>query len=492
MKLYLYGNDYKYAAEQILLTLFPAERPEYPEGEPEGDDRAEITFTEGKNRVTARTRIFYGGKTAAGYSHADKSAMADPLGEDREQQKILKLSFYNAAVKLLGSEPPWGALTGVRPVTIMTGMLENGFSRSDAVKRMERLYRVSSSRARLCADTAEASIKIQSAIGPRDVGLYVGIPFCPTRCAYCSFVSSDVAKTMKLVEPYLEALKAEITAIGRLLEGRGARVTALYIGGGTPTTLTAPQLEGLISHIRKSLDLSHLSEFSVEAGRPDTVTPDKLKVLKDGGVHRISINPQTLSDEVLSAIGRRHTADDFRRAWAMAREYFPGAINADLIAGLPRDTAESFAASLDELITLDAENITVHTLALKKGSKITLGGVPVPSGEEVGAMLDYALDRLTAAGYAPYYLYRQKFISGGFENVGWAKPGQECLYNVMIMDEAAPVIGAGAGATSKFTDRSTGAIERITNKKYPQEYISAIGEIRDKKLSAGPMLFPGG
>ncbi len=490
MKLYLEGNDYKYAAEQILLTLFPAERPEYPEGEPEGDSLAVITMSAGERRVTARTRLFYAGKTAVGISHVEKSALTGPLAEDREKQKILKLSFYNAAVKLLGSRPPWGALTGVRPVTIMTGMLEKGVTRSAAVSRMERLYRVSPGRARLCADTAEASLKIQSAIGERDVGLYVGIPFCPTRCAYCSFVSSDVAKTMKLIAPYLEALKKEITAVGDLIAARGARITALYIGGGTPTTLTASQLADLIAHLRKNLDLSALSEFSVEAGRPDTVTPDKLKALADGGVRRISINPQTTSDDVLRAIGRRHTADDFRKAWAMARQYFPGAINADLIAGLPLDTPETFEKSLRELIALDAENITVHTLALKKGSKITLGGVPVPSGDEVGAMLDFALDNLTAAGYAPYYLYRQKFISGGFENVGWAKPGYECLYNVMIMDEAAPVIGAGAGATSKFTNRATGAIERVTNKKYPQEYIAAIDEICDKKRSSAPLLLP--
>ena len=277
---------------------------------------------------------------------------------------------------------------------------------------------------------------------------------------------------MGLIEPFLAALEREIGETAKVVRRLGLRVIALYIGGGTPTTLSAPQLTRLIDTLSREFDLSALREFCVEAGRPDTIAADKLSALR--GVTRVSINPQSMSDEVLSAIGRRHTAEDIRAAYALTRGISPAQVNMDLIAGLPADTPEGFERTLREVITMGPENITVHTLALKKGSKITLEDTARPGKAEVGRMLDAASDLLTAAGYRPYYLYRQKYMSGGFENVGWAKNGCESLYNILIMEELCTILAMGGGGSTKLVDPKKGRIERIFDPKYPKEYIEGI------------------
>jgi oxygen-independent coproporphyrinogen-3 oxidase len=275
----------------------------------------------------------------------------------------------------------------------------------------------------MAVEAAAAGLAAQKDLTDRDVAVYIGIPFCPTRCAYCSFVSSSVEKSLAMVEPYVDALEAEMRAGGKLLADLGLRVRAFYMGGGTPTTLSAPQMDRLLTTFRKSFDLSACTEYTVEAGRPDTITPEKLEVLQKQGVTRLSINPQTMEDNVLRAIGRRHTADDIRRAMAQVRQAGFTHVNMDLIAGLPEDTAEGFRRSLDECLTFGCDNLTVHTLSLKKGSTILLQGLSIPTADAVAEMLDYADPALRQAGYAPYYLYRQKYMSGSFENVGWCRPG---------------------------------------------------------------------
>ena len=312
-------------------------------------------------------------------------------------------------------------------------------------------------------------IRAAAELEPNDISLYVGIPFCPTRCAYCSFVAQSVEKSFSLVEPYLEVLFDEITAAGQLVRDLGLNVKSFYMGGGTPTTLTADQMDRLLSKLEQNFDFGNLAELTIEAGRPDTIDEEKLRVLRAHNTTRVSINPQTMEDNVLAAIGRRHTADDIRRAMEQVRAANFPHVNMDLIAGLPEDTPEGFARSLDEVISMGADNITVHTLSLKKGSRIMLEGSRIPGADEVAQMLDYADPTLRKHGFAPYYLYRQKYMSGSFENVGWTKPGGTGLYNIYIMEELHSILSLGAGGSTKMV--GGGQIRRAFNAKYPHEYI---------------------
>ena len=391
-------------------------------------------------------------------------------------QRLVKLSFYRAAVSQSGYRPAWGSITGIRPAKLMTALLEHGLSERAALTEFMRLYDTDFDKAKLCLAASRASADAAAGLAERDVCLYIGIPFCPTRCAYCSFVSQSVAKSLGLIEPFLAALRREMEATAETVARLGLRVRAVYVGGGTPTTLSPEQLGRLCSWLGELFDLGACSEICVEAGRPDTVTEEKLAVLRGGGVGRISINPQTMSDEVLRLIGRGHTAADIVRAYETARDVGGFIINMDLIAGLPGDTTESFSHTLTEVLALGPENITVHNLALKKGSAITLSGAPQATADDVAAELRETQRRLSAAGYVPYYLYRQKFTSGGFENVGWCKKGCENLYNVCIMEELCSIIAMGGGASTKLVS-PTGRIERIFCPKYPKEYIEGIDKV---------------
>ena len=279
---------------------------------------------------------------------------------------------------------------------------------------------------------------------------------------------------MKLIPPFMDALIKEVSAVGAELRALGLRVVSIYMGGGTPTTLNAAQLDRLCTALEREFDLGALREYTVEAGRPDTITEDKLRVLRAHGVDRVSVNPQTMSDSVLETIGRRHSSADIVDALEKVRAVGGFAVNMDLIAGLPSDSADGFRETLDKVLALAPENITVHTLSLKKGSRITLEGSPLPSPAEVSEMLDLAYDRLTAQGYAPYYLYRQKFMSGGFENVGWAKPGYVNLYNICIMEELCSIIAMGGGGSTKLVRHGDGRNIRLMAPKYPLEYIENI------------------
>lgn len=478
MKLYLKGHDYKYAVEQIMLTLFPGERPLYPTKPPEADESsAAVSLSVGKTWITGRTVLQYGGRPYTRACRVPAEAFPGKVEADRACQKALKLSFYRAAVDALGKEPPWGALTGVRPVKIPTKALLRGDSPAQAEAILRDTYHVTALRTELAMDCARASLAAKGSLRADEVSLYVGIPFCPTRCAYCSFVSADVRGTLKLVEPYLEALQREIAAMGDVLRRTGLHVRTVYIGGGTPTTLSAPQLSGLMEALRAHIDLSRCTEYTVEAGRPDTITAEKLSALAAGGAGRVSVNPQTMEDHVLAAMGRAHTAADILSAYELVRRSGIPCVNMDLIAGLPEDTPEGFRYSLDTVLALDPANITVHTLALKKGSRLMTEGGRIPLAEEVSAMLDYAWKALRRAGYVPYYLYRQKYMSGSFENVGWTKPGFENLYNICMMEELHSVLALGGGGVTKLVDPVGGRIVRITDPKYPYEYIGGIDKL---------------
>ena len=477
MNLYLIGHDYRYAAEQMLLTLFPDERPVYPDGRPTGD-RAELRLMSGAKVTTATCVLVYQGRTANGRTSVPNEELTDPNETDRRLQGAVKRAFYRAAMGIGLPHRPWGMLTGVRPGKLMTPLLAQGMGDVQAARYFERHYDVAPARAALVVRTAHATLRAMDSLGEKDVCLYVGIPFCPTRCAYCSFVSASVEKSFGLMEPYLASLEQEITDAARMVAETGLRIKSFYMGGGTPTTLSARQMDHLLTHLNRSFDLTDCAEYCIEAGRPDTITREKLQVLLDHGADRISVNPQSMEDEVLRAIGRKHTAADIEATMALAASMGFPHVNMDLIAGLPADTPEGFRRTLDKCLTFGADNITVHTLSLKKGSRILLEGLPIPSAQDVSAMLDYANEALRAASFTPYYLYRQKYMSGSFENVGWCISGAEGLYNIYIMEELHSILSLGAGGSTKMVDPVHDRIERVFHPKFPTEYIARPEKIR--------------
>ena len=465
MNLKLFGHDDRYAVEQLQLALFP----EGTEGE------AVSSLHRGKTWLTATTRITLDGKTVTGVRRM-KAA-----GETvRERRRTLQQSYYRAAVQLLPNVPAWGALAGVRPTKISTNHMLSGGTAKSADRLLKDVYYVTPQRRKLAVDCSESTVKAAHLLESTDVSLYVGIPFCPTRCTYCSFVSRTVGRKCELLEPYLEALLKEIEITGRLLAESGRFVRTVYIGGGTPTTLSSSQLARLMDAIRASFDMSRCMEFTVEGGRPDTLDEGKLRTVFDHGADRMSINPQTMEDHVLKACGRPHKAADVVRAYGEAVNAGFKAINMDLIAGLPDDSLDGFKRSLDAVAALNPANITVHTLALKKGADLFEKRANLPSAEEVAEMVAYAEETLRALGYKPYYLYRQKYMSGSFENVGWSRDGLDCLYNIYMMEEVHTIISLGGGGMNKV-NLPGGKIERFHNPKFPEQYIEMLDSVLQQK-----------
>ena len=465
MNLTLIGHDDRYAVEQLQLALFP----EGTEGE------AVSSLHRGGLWLTATTKITINGKTAIGIRRmkvAEESV--------RERRRTLQQSYYKAAVQLLPTEPAWGALAGVRPTKISTKHMLSGGTAKSADKLLRDVYYVTPERRKLAVDCSESTVKAAHLLENTDVSLYVGIPFCPTRCTYCSFVSRTVGRKCELLEPYLEALLKEIEITGRLLTESGRKVRTVYIGGGTPTTLSSPQMARLLDAIHASFDMSRCIEFTVEGGRPDTLDEEKLRTIFQHGADRMSINPQTMEDHVLRACGRPHKAADVVRAYSEAVSAGFKAINMDLIAGLPDDSIEGFKRSLDAVAALNPANITVHTLALKKGADLFERRVSLPSAEEVTEMVAYANETLRHLGYKPYYLYRQKYMSGSFENVGWSRDGLDCLYNIYMMEEVHTILSLGGGGMNKvnFPD---GSLQRFHNPKFPEQYIEMIDDVLRQK-----------
>ena len=487
MKLFYDGHRYQYAAEQMLATLFPGERPEsvFSDWEKPAGRRAELRLRRGETWTTAGCVYCDGEQEYRGTARVRTDALTDPVRTDSLCQQIVKLAMYRAVLRSGREKPPWGAVTGVRPGKLLSPMIKAGLTEQQAVRRMEQDYDVSPERARLCLDTSRATLQAEALLQPRDVCLYIGIPFCPTRCAYCSFVSQSTEKSMQLIPPFLDALSEELSAVTEQIRKLNLRVISVYMGGGTPTTLTAAQLDRLFSELKEQTDLSALREWTVEAGRPDTVTAEKLQVLRRHGVDRVSVNPQSMSDAVLEAIGRKHSAADILDALRLVRETGGFAVNMDLIAGLPTDTGEGFRRTLDKVLDLKPENITVHTLSIKRGARLKFGEGSLPTDGEVGRMLDYANRTLPEAGFRPYYLYRQKNMSGGYENIGWTLPGHENLYNICIMEELCSILALGAGGSTKLIRRDGGKNVRLVAPKYPAEYIGAIERICSDKERIG-------
>lgn len=483
MKLVLNGHDQRYVVEQSLMNLFPGELPVYEPVQP-GDDAWAVVSLREDERCHVTVELCWRGRAAA-YSCGCPLSGTDFDREGQRRHAIARC-FFLAFTKIVeqippgGMQnippqgmlkiPPWGMLTGVRPDKPVTWALAAGKSPEQVRAMLEEEYFVTPQRAALALETGAAALEAQKKLGPRDIAVYVGIPFCPTRCAYCSFVSQSVERSFSLVPPYVDALIEEIRSGGEMAAAQGLRVRAFYMGGGTPTTLTAEQMDRVLTAFEEAFDTASCEEITVEAGRPDTITAEKLAVLKAHGVTRVSVNPQTMEDHVLRAIGRRHTAGDIEAAMELVGKYGFPHVNMDLIAGLPEDTPEGFRRSLDRCLAFGTDNVTVHTLALKKGSRILTEGLAIPGPEAVAEMLDHAAPALRGAGFQPYYLYRQKYMSGSFENTGWCRPGAACWYNIYIMSELCSILSFGAGGSTKMVEFGTNRIQRAFNPKYPKEY----------------------
>lgn len=397
------------------------------------------------------------------------------------EKNQIKREIYMGLSQLTGVCPPWGILTGVRPVKMTRELFERYGSREKVIKKLTEFYLLSSEKAELLADVYEYQRKKWGEAPEGSEGVYIGIPFCPTRCLYCSFTSNQRGEDE--IAKYLEALEKEIEYAGRAMKESGGYPESIYIGGGTPTTLTAQQLDRLLSVVERCFDLSKTAEFTVEAGRPDTITADKLKVLSDHGVGRISINPQTMKEKTLKLIGRSHSVEDIRQAFRAAREAGDFLINADVIAGLPEETPEDFDETLREIISLEPANITVHTLAVKRASKLIEADEDYHYRQEaaVKEMLKTAGERLKEAGYVPYYLYRQKHMAGAMENVGYCKDDTPCLYNIRIMDERQSILALGAGGISKKYYPDENRLERVANVSNYEIYIDRLDEMIERK-----------
>ena len=465
MNLTLIGHDDRYAVEQLLMALFPAGT----EGE------AVSTLHRGSTWLTAVTKITYEGRTVT-------ASRRLKTGEEtvRLRRRALQQSCYLAAVQLLETVPAWGALAGVRPTKISTKHLLEGNTPQSAEKLLKDVLYVTQERRRLAVDCSVSTVNAAEKLRKDDISLYVGIPFCPTRCSYCSFVSRTVGRRTELMTPYLEALKKEIEVTGQLLKESGKHIRSVYIGGGTPTTLTSDQMAALLDAIYGAFDLSECLEFTVEGGRPDTLSEEKLAVIRSHGADRMSINPQTMVDSVLRACGRPHTAADVLEAYRWAETAGFTDINMDLIAGLPTDDFEGFKHSLDTVAALRPANITVHTLALKKGADLFEKRENLSETDEVSRMVDYANETLRALGYKPYYLYRQKYMSGSFENVGWSRDGLDCLYNIYMMEEVHSILSLGGGGMNKG-NLPDGSLQRFHNPKFPEQYIEMIDDVCKQK-----------
>ena len=359
-------------------------------------------------------------------------------------------------------------------------MHDEGLSAEEIRTKLREERLVSDEKLDLLLSTMEHELEIRALSKPNSVSLYISIPFCPSRCSYCTFTSHSVEKAAKLIPQYVTLLCSELEDIAVLIEELGLHLETVYMGGGTPTVLTAQQLDNVLSTVNRCFDMSGVREITVEAGRPDTITAEKLSVLKKNGVERISINPQTMDDEVLAEIGRRHTAKDVKDAFALARTFNFNSINMDLISGLPGDNAEKFRRTIDEVLAMSPDNITLHTLTVKHGANLAPMAQSI-FAKTVDEMNEYAYDEFAKAGYFPYYLYRQKGTVDNLENTGFCKPGKEGIYNIFIMDETHSIISAGAGGVTKMKAPYGKKIERIFNFKYPYEYIERFELMNERK-----------
>lgn len=475
MTLAILGHDFAYEMECVARIFYAGARIEIVKHDNFTDLDELITQVDelDDNLLRVSARVKTGG--------FDKNISEEiPRGDEELCERRLGFLLFSLLCEVTGQRPEWGILTGVRPLKLCGRLADSGLNSEQIMDRLTREYLVSEKKARLCLATGKAQEKYLRLNTPDTFSLYIGIPFCPTRCLYCSFVSHAVDKAAKLVPRYVDLLCEEILCAGKLAKRLDKKLATVYVGGGTPTSLSAEQLGRVLSAVESAFDMSGLLEYSVEAGRPDTVTEEKLAVLRSFGVNRVSINPQSMNDNVLRAIGREHTSAQVEASFNLAKRAGFECVNMDLITGLPEETPESFARSLEKALSFTPENITVHALTVKRSSRLRQsGGAFSAVNPATREMQDYAQERLINAGYLPYYLYRQKATVDNLENVGYCKPGFEGVYNIYSMEDTHNILATGAGGISKLVDE--GKTRRICNYKYPYEYISRFEEIIRRK-----------
>ena len=478
MKLLTRGFSATYELESLTRMLYPgAERLPGPVI-PDSDDWVLAEMNRTGTAVLLRVTLCLDGTETV------REDTAEPSLSEKQCTFLLCRLLYALSCERTGTELRWGILTGIRPIKLFHNLAAEGLSDAEIARRMQDRYLIGDEMTALALDIRRREAEINKKSLPNGFSLYISVPFCPQRCSYCSFVSSTVERMRPLIPQYVELLCREIEETARIANSLGLCLQTVYMGGGTPTTLEAPQLRQVLSTVRRVFDCGNLLEFTVEAGRPDTIDAERLTALHDCGVGRISINPQSMNDRTLRAVGRGHTPDDIVRAYALARDIGFECINMDLIAGLADETPAEFADSLARVTALAPENITVHALTLKRASTLVEQGQAeyfYRRGTETAEMVDTARHTLTRAGWQPYYLYRQKNTIGALDNTGYARPGTEGCYNVLIMDETQTILACGAGAVTKLRQSGGDKIERIYNYKYPAEYIGHFGEMLARK-----------
>lgn len=477
---FLMGHGLKYEIECILKAFVPAQRFQFYYDDismfDESSRYAAVQIRQGREYTYFYCAVSLGEKRLRSMQRTERLY---PDENKKECETVVSKLLFTLLQKLTGTDVPWGILTGIRPARKVLPMLEKGMSREEIFSALKEEYWISDEKLSLVYDTAIVQYPLLKSTPENSVGLYVSIPFCPSRCSYCSFVSHSVEQAKKLMPEYIRLLCEELKIWGDIVRRLGLIVDTVYFGGGTPTSVSAEHLRMLLEAVNENFDLSHLREYCVEAGRPDTITREKLAVLKEKGVTRISINPQTMNDDVLENIGRRHTAEEIVECFRLAREIGFDNINMDLIAGLPGDTPEGFRYTLKKVMELDPDSITVHTLTLKRAASLFAEG-STQLDNPVREMVRDSIAVLPQNGYRPYYMYRQKNTLDNQENVGYAKPGKESFYNMLIMDETQTIFGAGCAASTKLVE-PCGMITRICNYKFPYEYIGQFDQLMKKK-----------
>lgn len=477
MKIQIDSPINKYYVQTLCMIFFPGEKFSGDEDDAESPCLY-LKTTQDDLGIISYAKLIYQGREVSAERRSDFSP-------NRTKERTLKLSV-GAAVLACGAEimsyrPAWGMLVGVRPSKVATEMLNAGISKTKVKKILTSDYLVIPKKAALAIDVALNEKRITGNPNTKDCSMYISIPFCPSRCTYCSFVSYTSARLLSLIPSYLERLLKDIETNFRIINDLGLNLKTIYIGGGTPTILDAEQLECLLAKISSLTDVSKLEEFTLESGRPDTITAEKLAVAEEYGVNRICVNPQTLSDDILCGIGRNHSVEEFYKAFELARNTNIRTVNVDIIAGLPGDNFKIFSSTFDNILRLQPENITVHTLCIKKSSDFKkMCANPYDAiGIDTGKCVDYSQIKTQQNEYIPYYMYRQKNAMGNYENVGFSKPEHEGLYNIYMMEELHSIFSAGAGAVTKLVDNSMDAsklsskkIERLFNQKYPYEYLN--------------------
>ncbi len=464
------GNINKYYVQSLCMLFFPGAKFSESEEETRNVPIVSVSLRESEAGVEAFASIKLDTKMKTG-SRFEK--YKKEYTKARTAKIAVGIAVFEAGKRFFGTVPPWGILTGVRPAKIAAEMLDSGMDFAAVKKTLEKEYFLNPKKSSLVTEIAVVEKDIIDSLEENSCSLYISIPFCPSRCAYCSFVSYATPRLLSLIPEYIDRLCCDIDRMFDTIKKAGQKVVTIYIGGGTPTVLDEGLLEKLLSKISENTDVFSLREFTLEAGRPDTITKKKLDIAAKYGVTRVSINPQTLDDAVLKDIVRKHTVEDFFRAYNIAKESDIKYINTDLIAGLPGDTFPRFSKTIDAILKLKPDNVTVHTFCVKKSADILKDNSDIYSrgGGDTSKSVAYALVKSKNAGYIPYYIYRQKNTVGNLENVGYAKPGSEGLYNIFMMEDVHSVFACGAGGVTKLISNGKKSMERIAFPKYPYEYL---------------------